>query len=403
MLKFRNRHSWRFLNWTIDLSQYPKRFWKLCLACLLFFSSFTMVLPDLPQWLKSIGGAGYEWLIIPSFAFIALLLRPISGKLADQKGRVVVMVIGAVAATLASSLYLVLPFVALFFMIRGLHGFCAGFSPTGFTAYADDIVPLEKRGEAMGIIGICNNVGNAIGWLMGSHITEAYGLQTMFVCSAVLGISATMMFWSLPETLKNKQAFKFSELTFNPKSLLEFNVYLPAIIMLLTAYASGSILALIADYTKSVGIHNKGMYMAVYIASSLVIRFMAGRWSDRFGRQRIASYGVYALALSMFLLVFSEWPITYYLSSVCFGLGFGLISPALFAWAADLSRPGLKGKAFGTLYIFLELGIILGSGISGWLYNNLNHEFSLAFILAGCMALISHLMMILLPVKKITP
>jgi hypothetical protein len=55
------------------------------------------------------------------------------------------------------------------------------------------------------------------------------------------------------------------------------------------------------------------------------------------------------------------------------------------------------------LYIFLELGIILGSGISGWLYNNLNHEFSLAFILAGCMALISHLMMILLPVKKITP
>ena len=361
-----------------------------------------MVLPDLPLWLKSIGGSGYEWLIIPSFAFMALLLRPMSAKLADQKGRIVVMVIGAVATTIASGLYMVLPYLSLFFIVRGLHGFCAGFSPTGFTAYADDIVPLEKRGEAMGIIGICNNVGNAIGWLLGSHLTKAYGIETMFLASTCLGLCSTVLFWSLPETLASKSSFNWSSLRFNPKHLLEFNVLLPATIMLLTAYASGCVLALIADYTQSIGIHNKGMYMAVYIVSSLGIRFMAGRWSDRHGRQKIALIGVYVLSLSMLLLALSQSHWAYYLSSVCFGIGFGLISPALFAWAADWSRPGLKGKAFGTLYIFLEIGIIFGSGLSGGLKNNLNQSFGLAFLIAACLALLSHLMIYLSNVKKIT-
>ena len=362
-----------------------------------------MVLPDLPHWLKSIGGSGYEWLIIPSFAFMALLLRPISAKLADQKGRILVMVIGAVATTVASGLYMALPYLSLFFIIRGLHGFCAGFSPTGFTAYADDIVPLEKRGEAMGIIGICNNVGNAIGWLLGSHLTKHYGIESMFLASICLGMCSTILFWSLPETLPTKSQFHWLSLKFKPKYILEFNVLLPAIIMLLTAYASGCVLALIADYTESIGIHNKGMYMAVYILASLGIRFMAGRWSDRYGRPKIALIGVYVLSMSMLLLALSHAHWAYYLSSVCFGIGFGLISPALFAWAADWSRPGLKGKAFGTLYIFLEIGIIFGSGVSGSLNNNLNQSYELAFMIAACLALLSHLMIYFSKVKKITP
>ncbi|MEZ4805259.1 MAG: hypothetical protein R2852_07195 [Bacteroidia bacterium] len=46
-------------------------------------------------------------------------------------------------------MYLFIPIIWLFFVNRAFHGFCAGFTPTGFTAYADDIVPIHKGNEAI--------------------------------------------------------------------------------------------------------------------------------------------------------------------------------------------------------------------------------------------------------------
>ncbi|MFM6982663.1 MAG: MFS transporter [Chitinophagaceae bacterium] len=365
------------------LKAYPGKFWKLCLACLLFFSSFTMVLPDLPVMLESIGGKDFKWLIIPSFAIIALLTRPFSGKLADTVGRVFVMMLGAVITMLACGLYIFIPIVSLFFINRAFHGFCAGFTPTGFTAYADDIVPLEKRGEAMGIIGICNNIGNAIGWVIGSKCTEVLGINSMFAIASGLGLIAVLIFATLPETVKNKHSFSLSLLKLNRNELFEWRVLLPGLVMLLTAFTSGAILAIIADFTAFVGISNKGLYMAIYILSSLFIRFMAGRWSDQFGRKLIALLGSIALFASMLTLAYATDIVLYTISSVLFGVGFGLVSPSLFAWAVDLSLPGLKGKAVGTLFIFLEIGIILGSSIAGLIYNSDSNNFFLALFISA--------------------
>lgn len=347
-----------------------------------------MVLPDLPVLLEQIGGARYKWLIIPSFAIIALLTRPVSGKLSDKVGRVFVMALGATVTSIACGLYLLIPLVSLFFINRAFHGFCAGFTPTGFTAYADDVVPIEKRGEAMGIIGICNNVGNAIGWVIGSKCTMEFGLDVMFIIASSLGLISLMMFITMEETIKHKQQFSLSLLKMKKNELIEWRVLLPGLVLLLTAFTSGTILALISDFTAHIGLTNKGLYMAIYILSSLVIRFMAGRWSDLYGRKIISLLGTVALTLSMFFLAYATDIIFYSISSVLFGVGFGLISPSLFAWAVDLSLPGLKGKAVGTLFIFLEVGVILGSSITGLMYGSNPDNFGIAFIVSGIVTFI---------------
>ena len=345
-----------------------------------------MVLPDLPLLLNQIGGNEYKWLIIPSFAMIALLSRPLSGKFSDSIGRVYVMCFGAVITTLACFFYILIPFSLLFFANRAFHGLCAGFTPTGFTAYADDIVPIQKRGEAMGIVGICNNIGNALGWVIGSKCTSVFGLNTMFSTAALLGLISFFIFLSLDETIKSPVKFSFSLFKIKRHELFEKRVLIPSSVLLLTAFSSGAVLALIADYTLYVGIDNKGMYMGVYILSSMFVRFMAGRWSDRFGRRVLTIIGSVTLSISMMLLaVFHNFEM-YMLSSVLFGIGFGLISPSLFAWAADLALPNLKGRAFGTLFIFLEIGIILGSSCAGLIYSHSEGNFMHAFILAAILA-----------------
>ncbi len=342
-----------------------------------------MVLPDLPVMLEEIGGKSYKWLIIPAFAVIALIARPFSGKLSDTVGRVFVMILGSAVTMFACGFYLFIPIISVFFINRAFHGLCAGFTPTGFTAYADDIVPLEKRGEAMGIIGICNNIGNAIGWVIGSKVTSAFGLEIMFISASGLGLISMLMFMTLPETVHNKSKFSFKLLNLNKNELFEWRVLLPGMVLLLTAFTSGAILSLIADFTAHVGISNKGLYMAIYILSSLVIRFMAGRWSDQYGRKLIAFLGSISLVISMITLAFATDIVLYTVSSVLFGVGFGLISPALFAWAVDLSLPGLKGKAVGTLFIFLEIGIILGSSITGLIYGSNPDNFQISFLISA--------------------
>jgi MFS family permease len=345
-----------------------------------------MVIPDLPVLLKRINGIEYNWLIIPTFAFIALVSRPLSGKLSDKVGRVFVMRLGAVVTALACSFYLFIPLVYLFFINRAFHGICAGFTPTGFTAYADDIVPLNKRGEAMGIVGIFNNMGNAFGWVIGSKCTNVFGLDAMFMIASGLGVISFLMFSTLKESIPEKSRFSMALLRVRKHELVERRVLLPGIILFLVVFSSGAILALIADFTIHIGIKNKGMYMAIYILASLVVRFMAGRWSDRHGRKRITLLGCLILCGSMLALAFTHEIYMYTLSSVLFGIGFGLISPSLFAWAADISVPGYKGKAVGTLFIFMETGIIIGSSVTGLLYNNDASKFSQCFLISAVLA-----------------
>lgn len=347
-----------------------------------------MVIPDMPLLLERINARAYSWLIIPTFTLFALVLRPVSGKFSDTMGRVFVMVFGAIVTTLSGLFYLFIPVLSLFFIVRAFHGMSAGFTPTGFTAYADDIVPLNKRGEAMGIVGICNNIGNAIGWVLGSSFTKNFGLDAMFILSSVLGLLSVFLFLTLKESLPNKQKFTFKLLKFNRHELIEKRVMLPSMIFLLTTFSSGAIFSLIGDFSEYIKVSNKGLYMAVYISASLFVRFMAGRWSDRFGRKKIAILGCIFLFLSMISLSFSNDITLYLVSSVFFGIAFGLLSPSVFAWAVDLSLPGLKGKAVGTLFIFMELGIIIGSSVGGLIYNNKSSNFQLVFLLSAFFAIL---------------
>ena len=44
-----------------------------------------------------------------------------------------------------------------FLTLRLLHGMSTGFRPTGTTAFLTDITPLNRRGEALGYLGVAGN------------------------------------------------------------------------------------------------------------------------------------------------------------------------------------------------------------------------------------------------------
>jgi MFS family permease len=349
-------------------SIYTLQFGLVCLSSFLFSSSFNMLIPELPAYLSAMGGASYKGLIIALFTLTAGFSRPFSGKLTDTIGRVPVMAVGSVVCFVCGLLYPVLTTVAGFLFLRLIHGFSTGFKPTATAAYVADLVPENKWGEAMGVHGICFSTGLAIGPAIGSTITDHFSIDVLFYCSSVFALMSIAILANMKESLKEKQRFSFSLLKIKRKDIVEWKVIPAALITLLSYVSYGAILTVIGDWSKYLGTNNKGLFFMVFTLTSLLIRFVAGKASDQYGRVLILKVSLGMLAASLVWIGLSASSFSLMAASALYGVATGMLSPAVSAWTIDLSDPGHRGKAVATMYIALEAGIGMGALLAGWLF-----------------------------------
>ena len=163
-----------------------------------------MLIPELPEFLTNLGGADYKGLIISLFTITAMLSRPFSGKLADRLGRKPVMMIGGLVCLVCSFLYPILTSVSGFLLLRLVHGFSTGFSPTGVAAYIADTIPAVKRGEAMGWVGTAGALGMAGGPAIGGAMANHFGLDSIFYLSSFFALLSILIMMRMSETLVQK-------------------------------------------------------------------------------------------------------------------------------------------------------------------------------------------------------
>lgn len=351
-------------------SKFPREFWIMCIGALSFFLSFNIILPELATELRSRGGDAYVSWIIPLFSFSALIARPFSGWLADNVGRKVVMIGGCLFCLFSGWFYPMAGSAITFLWVRVFHGFSTGFTPTGFTAYTADVVPESHRGRAMGWQGMFNNMGTTLGYVLGAKIAFHLGSNWLFYFSSAFAAIAILLFQWLPETKpvkseKNKFEFKISSLFYWP-------AWKPSLLMGLVCISLGTLLTIMPDFTQSLGYEDKGYYLSIYIATSLFFRLISGRISDKLGRAWSTSIGTFFQIISMGILVAISLKmalnieIFFIISALCYGLGQGFNAPSLFAWGSDTAGELHRGKAMAMIFIFLELGIIVGGLISGF-------------------------------------
>lgn len=368
-------------------SVYTLQFILLCLSTFLFFSSFNMIIPELPNYLQSLGGGEYIGLIIGLFTLTAGISRPFSGKLTDTIGRIPVMIFGAAVCFIMGFMYPLVNTVMALLAIRLMHGFSTGFTPTGTSAYVADVVPSTKRGEAMGMIGLCSSLGMACGPAIGSTLANSFSIDITFYASSVAAILSILILAGMKETLENKKTFRPSLLKLKRKEIIEPAVLAPCIVLLFTTFSYGAVLTLTPEISDSLGLENRGIFFLFFTLASVAVRFFGGKASDRFGRVPVLKLGAAVLVVSMAMIGFATNIFMFLLGGVLFGLSTGVSSPTVFAWTVDLSHENHRGKGLATMYISLEGGIGFGAIISGWIYGNNPANFPYAFGIAGFLAL----------------
>lgn len=363
----------------------------LCASNFLFTASFQMMLPELPAYLKAMGGQEYIGYIIALFTLTAGLSRPFSGKLTDTVGRVPIMALGSLVCFVCGFIYPFVSTVWVFLLLRFFHGFSTGTKPTATAAYVADIVPETNRGEAAGMLGIFTAIGMSIGPAIGSTITNFLGLNNMFFSSSILAILSVLILYNLKETLPQSQKKPLSIQSFAIKwvDVFEPRVTAVFIVTVLICFSTGCVLTVVPDQTQSLGIANKGFFFTIYTMAALAVRVLFSKLSDKYGRIFALKIACSSIFIAMILLAYSPNVTVWVFGGIFFGAGVGLGMPALTAWTIDLSLPQYRGRGLATMYMALELGIGLGAVVSGWVFGGNNQNIYLTYLIAAALALLS--------------
>jgi MFS family permease len=293
---------------------------------------------------------------------------------------------GSIVCFICSLIYPVLGTVTGFLLLRLIHGFSTGFTPTGQTACLSDIIPPERRGEAMGFLGTAGSVGMAGGPALGGWLATYFDINIVFYCSSLLAFLSLIIIFNIRETVLDKHRLGIGLLKIHKRDLFEPRVIVPCIVVLLCAYSYGTFFTVIPDYGEFVGIENKGLLFTYMTLASLAVRLIGGKASDRFGRVNVLLYSSILIGGAMLVIAFAETQLQLIIGVVIYGFGQGTTSPTLLAWATDLSNVKFKGRGLASLYIFMELGIGLGAFCSGLIYGNESSQFFVTFILCSVLS-----------------
>lgn len=357
---------------------FTKTFVILCVSTVLFMASFGMIMPELPGYLDLMGAGHLLGYIIGLFTLGALMSRFFSGKIADRAGRKIVMVFGTAVTAIAGFLYVMLGAVSdystgmlgvwLFLVLRFFHGLSTGFRPIGSSALLTDIVPHDRRGEALGFLGVAGNAGMAGGPAIGSYLAVEWGYDSMFLASSFLGILSLLFTLKLPETLPNSRKVIWSDLNVFKGKNFDIAAWPAALSLLPVALSFGVFLTITPNFVDDLGYKYKGVFNTIIVVASILMRLFAGKASDKYGRKPLLAIGGLFLFVGMGILSIATTQLEAAVGGIVYGLSIGINMPTIFAWTTDLSPKEKIALGIGTTLVALEIGIGLGAFVSGSMF-----------------------------------
>ncbi|MGB3201712.1 MAG: MFS transporter [Nodosilinea sp.] len=376
-------------------------------AGLCFWAGLAGLLPTLPLFIETLGGSGQQiGIVMASFAIGLLVARPYLSRLADERGRKVVMIVGLSAIAIAPFGYLLVLFLPRVIVplalgsytltldtsilaligIRAFHGLSIAAFVVAYSALVLDLAPPANRGELIGYMTLVNPIGLALGPALGGFLYEATGFTVAFLVMGLLGIVGLILVVQLHEPYQPRPATEGAGAEKFWGQLWTGRVRTPAMILLLVGLAFGTISTFVPLYVREAGLAlNVGLIYSASALASFTSRLVAGRASDRYGRGRFitASLLLYSVAMGIFWLARSA-PM-FLLAGFIQGFAAGTLIPMIAALMGDRSTASDRGRTFGLAMVGFDVGIALAGPIFGTIADQLGYRgiFGLAGIMTA--------------------
>lgn len=373
------------------LRAYPRDFYLLLVGTLLLFANLHVLLPVLPLYVEQIGGPSDVGLVIGAASLGALVSRPVVSRWVDTVGRRPILLLGCAVSMVASLLYGWSPSIPVLVPIRLLHGFGITLFTGAYAAFAVDLSPAGRRGEALGLAGLSFPVSLLFVPTLGVAMQQEGGFLPVFLAAALVAAAAGGVVLAMREpahsTGDRGQRRGFWQILRAP------GVRTVAMLRLAMGVSFGAILAFFPLFVIERGLTNAGLFFSAYGLALLLVPVPAGRISDRVGRPAVIGAGATVAALALALLSGLGATGHMVILGMIFGVGFGGARVALDAHVADSVVARERGTAFGAVFAAFDLGIGLGSYVLGLLalavgYANLYLLTGALFAAAGALAVL---------------
>ncbi|MDQ0877864.1 MFS family permease [Paenibacillus sp. V4I3] len=359
---------------------WTKPFFLMTIGMLFLFTSFYLLVPTLPLFIKQLGGSESQiGLAVGMFTLSAVIFRPIVGGLLDRYGRRPFIVSGLLFFALSMYLYGWVGGIVVLMALRVLHGASWAFSTTAVGTAITDIIPPSRRGEGMGWFGMAMTVAMAIGPLLGIWVLRNYSFNGLFLFGTILSAAAMLLAFMTKTPFQPKAAA--GRIDFIEKSVLSIMA-----VIFFMAVAYGGIITFLPLFAESVKV-NPGTFFLVYAATLTVIRPITGKLSDRYGEVFVVVPALAVTIAALLVLSLSNGLYGMIASSVLFGIGIGSAQPALQSATLSLAHPNRAGAANASFMTAFDLGIGLGAIMLGWVSQYTGYQ--VLFLVAAASVAIS--------------
>jgi predicted MFS family arabinose efflux permease len=195
----------------------------------------------------------------------------------------------------------------------------------------------------------------AIGPLAGIAIARRHGFAVLFAVSALSALVALCLSTATRETLERRAAVPFGL-----SATLSRAAALPSAVVLCLMVTYGAQVSFLPIHADRQGM-NPGLFFLFFALVVALVRSHAGRLSDRLGRVPVVVSGLALSAVAVAGVAFTSSIVGLSLAGIVYGVGFGTAQPALIAWTVDGVPAVDRGRAMGTYYTALELGVAIGA------------------------------------------
>lgn len=170
--------------------------WILTIAMSSLAVCYTMLVPFLPVYLLELGVeedsvALWSGITFSATFFIAGIMAPIWGKMADKHGKKMMAIRAGLAIGIS---YILIGMVTNQWQLllgRAFQGFANGFMPAAMTMVSLSVAE-KKVGKALGIFQTGLILGNVIGPFLGGFVESLVGMRPVFYVSGVIVVLATL-------------------------------------------------------------------------------------------------------------------------------------------------------------------------------------------------------------------
>lgn len=369
----------------------------------------------LPLYSQALGASATEiGGLFAVFALVPVLARPLVGRGADRFGRRPFVLAGLGCFVLAWSLYAASARVSILFVARVVEGTSAALLLIPAYALLADLVPVDRRGAAVGRLQSMVNLGAFLGGGVGFpllFVAQRFGWGVVAgwriaFCLYAVATFATLLVARHRVVEPPRRVVEdgpASPVVAGPRGGLRALVPL-LIICLGTATANGVTQPILTLYLKDRFTDNLAVLLFAFMPAAIIYGIAPaplGRLSDRIGRRRVMASGLAAAGLVA--AIFPSLPNIWLLGALWTleALCVSAAVPAEGALVADLTGGARRGAAYGLYSFAVGTGATLGPLLGGWVYDHVAH--TAPFYTNAILLPLSALLVVLLPIEARRP